>query len=56
VETIEQVLSIYREWDSGIIDSMLEMARLHLELAELDEFGLPGTAEKIALLEAAAVS
>ncbi len=55
VETIERVLSVYREWDPGIVEAMLEMARLHLELAELDEFGLPGATEKIAILEAAAV-
>lgn len=56
VESLEKVLSVYREWDPGIIQAMLEMARLHLELAKLDEFELPGAREKIALLETAAVS
>jgi hypothetical protein len=51
-QTVENVLNVYRELDPGIIDSMLEMARLHLELADLDGFDLPGADEKLALLSA----
>ena len=51
-QTVENVLNVYREWDPGIIDSMREMARLHLELADLDGFDLPGADEKLALLDA----
>jgi len=51
-QTVENVLNVYREWDPGIIDSLREVARLHLELAELDGFDLPGADEKIALLGA----
>ena len=51
-QTVENVLNVYREWDPGIIDSMREMARLHLELADLDGFDLPGADEKLALLGA----
>jgi hypothetical protein len=51
-QTVENALNVYREWDPGIIDSMREMARLHLELADLDGFDLPGADEKLALLGA----
>lgn len=51
-QTVESVLSIYRELDSGIIEPMREMARLHLELADLEGFDLPGVDEKLALLGA----
>jgi hypothetical protein len=50
-KTIEEVVSVYHELDPGIIDSMREMARLHLELAVLDGFELPSIEEKLALLE-----
>lgn len=49
-QTIESVLNIYREQDPGIIESMRKVARLHLELADLDGFDLPGAEEKLALL------
>jgi hypothetical protein len=51
-QKVENVLNVYRELDPGIIDSMREMARLHLELADLDGFDLPGADEKLALLGA----
>jgi hypothetical protein len=53
-QTVENVLNIYRELDSGVTQPMREMARLHLELADLDGFALPGRDEKLALFDAAA--
>jgi TPR repeat protein len=52
-QTLESVLNIYRELDAGITQPMREMARLHLELADLEGFDLPGRDEKLALFEAA---
>lgn len=53
-QTVESVLKTYREMDSGITKPMREMARLHLELADLEKFDLPGRDEKLALFDAAA--
>lgn len=50
VETFEQVLNVYRDLDPGILESMREVVRLLLEMAEIDGFELPGVEEKIALL------
>jgi hypothetical protein len=49
-QTIENVVDAYREWDPSIVDTMLEMARLHFELADLEGFELPGAEEKLTLL------
>jgi TPR repeat protein len=48
-QTLESVLNIYRELDAGITQPMREMARLHLELADLEGFDLPGAEEKMDL-------
>jgi hypothetical protein len=58
VEEVRDVLEIYQELDSPVVDSLRELARLHFEIAELEGFHLPGAAEKRALFgsEAEAVS
>jgi hypothetical protein len=48
-EDVKAVLEIYRNLDPSLVDSMRNMALLHFEIAELEGFKLPGTAEKLAL-------
>jgi hypothetical protein len=49
VEDVSEVLDIYQELDSGVVDSLRELALLHFEMAKLEGFHLPGAAEKLAL-------
>jgi hypothetical protein len=49
VEDVRAVLEIYRDWDIGLFVSMRKVARLRLEIAQLDGIALPGMAEKLAL-------
>jgi hypothetical protein len=49
VEEVREALEIYQELDSGVVDSLRELALLHFEIAELEGFHLPGAAEKLAL-------
>jgi hypothetical protein len=49
VQTVEDVLNIYCERDPEIIESMRKVASLHLELANMDRFDLPGAEEKMDL-------
>jgi hypothetical protein len=48
-EDVKAVLEIYRNLDPSLVDSMRNMALLHFEIAELEGFKIPGTAEKLAL-------
>lgn len=52
-ETIETVLNVYREQSPELAESLCKVAHLHLELAELDGFELPGKEEKLTLFDAA---
>ena len=49
IDTAKEVLELYNELDSELIQPMQEMARLHFEIAKLDGFNLPGAEEKFDL-------
>jgi len=49
IEDVKAVLEIYRDLDLGLVDTMRGAALLHFQMAELEGFKLPGTAEKLVL-------